>query len=102
MLEARNVPALDRKHLIGKLGQCDPYVKLTLVTAGKAETFCTATVHRSLQPIWNEAFTFGGDQNLDRSVGIRLDLYDRELVSADVLIGQVDAMLCQLFQFQFR
>jgi hypothetical protein len=101
VLEAADLPAMDSLASIAAAraleaehghpsgGACDPYVRVVLVSE-EPRFSKTKVVHQSLNPIWNEAFTFGGLNNLHGATGILLEVWDWDRgVSNDDYIGQV-------------
>lgn len=89
-----------RVHLIGGSGLAaadnnglsDPYVKLTL----GAMKHKSKTVHKTLDPKWEEAFEFRGTLKELTAQRLRLETFDHDTFSKDDPLGSVEVSLAAL------
>uniref|UniRef100_A0A915Q370 Uncharacterized protein n=1 Tax=Setaria digitata TaxID=48799 RepID=A0A915Q370_9BILA len=88
---AKNLRAMDKN------GFSDPYVKLYLIPgASKATKMVSTTVLKTLNPFWNEEFTYYGVTDEDRlRKSLRLVVLDRDRIGSDFL-GEVRVPLKDL------
>jgi len=74
-------------------GLSDPFVKVKC----RNSEFQTKVVKKSLHPVWNQQFTFGGELNcLTASDELMLTLYDEDTFTADDQIGFLSLPLWDL------
>ncbi|KAJ8603914.1 hypothetical protein CTAYLR_009717 [Chrysophaeum taylorii] len=81
VLRAKNLPAMDTT-LLGTKTSSDPYVRV----ACDYEEYRTSIKRKCLRPIWNETFRIHVE---DASEHLFLDVYDKDELTADDLIGSV-------------
>ncbi|KAL4003224.1 C2 domain family protein [Acanthocheilonema viteae] len=88
---AKNLRAMDKN------GFSDPYVKLYLIPgASKATKMVSKTIEKTLNPLWNEEFTYYGISNEDQlKKSLRLLVLDRDRIGSDFL-GEVRVTLKNL------
>jgi len=91
LLEARNLQDTD------VIGKCDPYCILSL-HRGK-ETFKSKVVKSTVNPVWNEEFTFHFE-NLNDVLRIRV--YDNDTATTDDYLGELNIDLKDYFNFGWR
>ncbi|RIA90261.1 C2 domain-containing protein [Glomus cerebriforme] len=84
VVEARNLKDED---IIGK---SDPYIKLIL---DSKNTQSTTTKSGDLNPTYNEQFTF----NIDGQKSLDIEVWDKDTVTRDDLIGKADVSLSHAF-----
>ncbi|KAK6102300.1 C2 domain family protein [Brugia pahangi] len=88
---AKNLRAMDKN------GLSDPYVKLYLIPgASKATKMVSKTIEKTLNPFWNEEFTYYGVTDEDQlNKSLRLLVLDRDRIGSDFL-GEVHVPLKNL------
>ncbi|EJW71260.1 hypothetical protein WUBG_17829 [Wuchereria bancrofti] len=88
---AKNLRAMDKN------GLSDPYVKLYLIPgASKATKMVSKTIEKTLNPLWNEEFTYYGVTDEDQlNKSLRLLVLDRDRIGSDFL-GEVHVPLKNL------
>uniref|UniRef100_A0A1I7VU70 Rabphilin-1 n=1 Tax=Loa loa TaxID=7209 RepID=A0A1I7VU70_LOALO len=88
---AKNLLAMDKN------GFSDPYVKLYLIPgASKATKMVSKTIEKTLNPVWNEEFTYYGITDEDQlKKSLRLLVLDRDRIGSDFL-GEVRVPLKNL------
>ncbi|VDK85477.1 unnamed protein product [Litomosoides sigmodontis] len=88
---AKNLRAMDKN------GFSDPYVKSYLIPgASKATKLVSKTVGKTLNPLWNEEFTYYGITHEDKlRKSLRLLVLDRDRIGSDIL-GEVRVALKNL------
>ncbi|VDK47352.1 unnamed protein product [Anisakis simplex] len=81
LIQARNLKAMDKN------GFSDPYVKFYLIPgAAKATKLASKTIEKSLNPEWNEDFTYYGVTEDDRlKKTLRITVLDRDRIGSDFL-----------------
>ncbi|VDM99140.1 unnamed protein product, partial [Onchocerca ochengi] len=91
LTSAKNLRAMDKN------GFSDPYVKLYLIPgASKATKMVSKTIEKTLNPLWNEQFTYYGVTNEDQlKKSLRLLVLDRDRIGSDFL-GEVHVPLKDL------
>uniref|UniRef100_A0A0R3RQ46 RabBD domain-containing protein n=1 Tax=Elaeophora elaphi TaxID=1147741 RepID=A0A0R3RQ46_9BILA len=88
---AKNLRAMDKN------GFSDPYVKLYLIPgASKATKMVSKTIEKTLNPLWNEEFTYYGITDEDHlKKSLRLLVLDRDRIGSDFL-GEIRVPLKNL------
>ena len=71
-------------------GTSDPYIKIFY---GSEEKYITSVVEKTLNPIWNETFTFFTD---DLNIPLVFQIYDRDRIGRDETMGSVKLDLWKL------
>uniref|UniRef100_A0A915BJC1 Rabphilin-1 n=1 Tax=Parascaris univalens TaxID=6257 RepID=A0A915BJC1_PARUN len=81
LIRAKNLKAMDKN------GFSDPYVKFYLIPgAAKATKLASKTIEKSLNPEWNEEFTYYGISEEDRlKKTLRITVLDRDRIGSDFL-----------------
>ena len=89
---AAGLPASDRN------GKSDPYLTLT-----HAEQFFFTTVFpKTINPVWDESFTFKGQMGQFMRRPLTIELYDEDELSADDILGFAEVRARAVRRAAFR
>lgn len=92
IIEARGLRAADSN------GKSDPYCRVHLNKHDTANKHKTATIKTNLNPTWNESVTFYPNDLQLESDRLVFQVFDKDLMSKDDLLGTVKLSLANFFR----
>lgn len=72
------------------------------VSSSNQSGFRTKHVLKTLNPVWNQQLVFHGDSGFTLATYIHIEVWDRDVVTADTCMGEVFVPLCRVSSNSLR